>query len=78
MDNQVQRGVGRSIRPGRPVPATVLIAEMGSGALLLQGWRIGPNAYLTAEDALPLRRALEAAFGSDRSDPAVGWDKAKL
>jgi len=61
-----RRDIGRSIRPGVPVPATVLVADMGDGALLLQGWRAGPSAYLTAEDAAPLRQVLETAFGSEQ------------
>jgi len=61
-----QLGIGRSIRPGVPVPATVLVADMGDGALLLQGWRAGPSAYLTAEDAAPLRQVLETAFGGEQ------------
>jgi len=60
-----QSGIRRSIRPGAPVPATLLVANMGDGALLLQGWRAGPSAYLTAEDARPLRQALGDAFGSE-------------
>ncbi len=59
------RGVSRSIRPGVPAPATVLIVEMGGGALLLQGWRDGPSAYVSAEDAGPLRQALAAAYDSE-------------
>ena len=58
-------GIERSIRPGVARPATVLVADMGGGALLLQGWRAGPSAYLTAEDAVPLRQVLETAFGSE-------------
>lgn len=57
--------IERSIRPGTPVPVTLLVADMGDGALLLQGWRTGPSAYLTPDDALPVRQALAAAFGSD-------------
>ncbi|MGH3794594.1 MAG: hypothetical protein ACRDSP_06860 [Pseudonocardiaceae bacterium] len=59
------RSVSRSIRPEVPAPTTVLIVEMGSGALLLQGWRDGPSAYVSAEDAGPLRQALAAAYGSE-------------
>lgn len=59
-----------SIRPGSGVPATVLVADMGDGALLLHGWRGGPSAYLTAADAAPLRRALEAAFGDPPARPS--------
>jgi hypothetical protein len=60
-----QRGIGRSIRPGVPVPATVLVCKMGDGALFLQGWRNGPNAYVCVEDAGQLRQALAVAFGSE-------------
>ncbi|MGH4022285.1 MAG: hypothetical protein ACRDT0_24230 [Pseudonocardiaceae bacterium] len=58
-------GIERSIRPGVACSATVLVADMGDGALLLQGWRAGPSAYLIAEDAVPLRQVLETAFGSE-------------
>jgi hypothetical protein len=34
-----QCGIGRSIRPGTAVPATVLVADMGDGSLFLQGQR---------------------------------------
>lgn len=60
-----QGGIGYCIRPGAAVPPTVLVADMSNGALLLQGWRVGPNAYVCAADAGPLREALAAAFGSD-------------
>lgn len=67
------RGIGRSIRPGTAVPATVLISDMGNGALYLEGYRAGPSAYLTAEDAVGLRQELAKAFGSgavpSRDDP---------
>ncbi|MCA1676366.1 MAG: hypothetical protein LC799_30715 [Actinobacteria bacterium] len=49
------------------MPATVLVADMGDGALLLQGWRDGPSAYLTADDAGSLRHALAVAFGTGQS-----------
>ncbi len=55
---------GYCIRPGAAVPPTVLVAEIGDGALLLQGWQVGPNAHVCAADAGPLREALAAAFGS--------------
>ncbi|MGH3545530.1 MAG: hypothetical protein ACRDPW_06355 [Mycobacteriales bacterium] len=58
-------GIGRSIRPGTVVPPTVLVSNMGSGALYLGGWQQGPSAYLTPEDATPLRRELARAFGSE-------------
>lgn len=62
------RGLSRSIRPGVPAPATVLIVEMGGGSLLLQGWRDGPSAYVSAEDAVALRQALAATYGSECGD----------
>lgn len=58
-------GIGRSIRPGIAVPATVLVVDMGGEALYLAGWRQGPSAYLTPQDAAPLRRELARAFGSE-------------
>ena len=61
-------GIGYCVRPGAAVPATVLVVDMGDGALLLQGWRTGPSAYVCAADTGPLRRALAAAFGSGPSD----------
>ncbi len=67
-NQHVESGIGRSIRPGVPVPTTLLVADMGDGALFLQGWPAGPSAYLTAEDARPLRQALGNAFGSEPVD----------
>jgi len=68
----VQWGVRRSIRPGTPVPATLLVAEMSDGSLVLYGWGDGPSAYLMVEDAGPLRRELAAAFGcTDAPAPGV-------
>ncbi len=65
-DKYVQGSSGRSsIRPGVPLPETVLVTHMGDGELLVQTWPDGPGAYLCAEDAGPLRQALEAAFGTD-------------
>jgi hypothetical protein len=70
-----QLGIGRSIRPGTAVPPTVLISDMGSGAVYLEGWRAGPSVYLSAEDAVGLRQELASAFGAEdlppRADP--GW-----
>jgi hypothetical protein len=34
-DQQVLGGIGHSIRPGLPTPATVLAADMGDGSLFL-------------------------------------------
>lgn len=67
------RRIEHSIRPDTAVPSTVLVAEMGDGALYLASWRIGPSAYLTAQDSLGLSQELARAFGSDtvapRDDP---------
>ncbi|MGH3828451.1 MAG: hypothetical protein ACRDQX_14970 [Pseudonocardiaceae bacterium] len=66
-------GIGYCIRPGTAVPPTVLVANMDGGALFLQGWRVGPSAYVCAADSAPLREALAAAFGSGppRADQPV-------
>lgn len=63
------KGIRHSIRPGVAAPETVLVVDMGDGALFLQGWRHGPTAYVCAEDAKPLRRMLAVAFG-DAEEPA--------
>ncbi|MGH4024162.1 MAG: hypothetical protein ACRDRV_06205 [Pseudonocardiaceae bacterium] len=65
-------GIGYCIRPGAAVPATVLVVDMGDGALLLQGWRMGPSAYVCPTDTGPLRSALAAAFGSTPTDTGTG------
>lgn len=56
--------LSRSIRPGVPLPDTLLVAQMCDGGLLLQGWRDGPSAYVISQDTGPLRQALATAFGS--------------
>lgn len=61
---QTLSDIGRGIRPGAAVPSTVLVAGVGDGSLLLKGWRDGPSVYLSAADAVPLRRELARAFGS--------------
>lgn len=43
-------------------PSTMLITELDSGALVLQGRPDGPRAYLSPADAAPLKRELAAAF----------------
>jgi hypothetical protein len=55
-------GVGRSIGPGTAVPSTVLMTELGTGTLILQGRPDGPRVRLSQADAVPLRRELTAAF----------------
>lgn len=61
----VRLGIGHSIRPGTVVPPAVLVSSMGSGALYLSGWQQEQSAYLTPEDAMPLRRELARAFGGE-------------
>jgi hypothetical protein len=63
---QPQLSTGHSIQPGTAVPPTVLVANMGTGSLFLQGWQGGPSAYLTSSNAIPLPRELAAAFGSTK------------
>lgn len=70
-----QLSIGRSLRPGTGVPPRVLVADMGDGSLLLQGWRDGPSAHLNPADAVPLRRELAAAFGS--TELAVRGDRGE-
>ncbi len=67
----VAGGPDHSIRPGVPIPATLLVAQMGDGALFLQGWRDGATAYVIPEDAGPLRHALATAFGSAGCDTTI-------
>jgi hypothetical protein len=52
-----------SVRPGVARPFTVLVAEMATGAFLVQGYPTGVAAYISAEDGRALRDALDAAFG---------------
>jgi hypothetical protein len=60
--DQLQRGVGRSIRPRTTVPPTVLMTELDTGTLILQGRPDGPRVHLCPAEAVPLRRELAAAF----------------
>jgi hypothetical protein len=72
-----QLGIGRSIRPGTAAPTTVLVADMGDGSLLLEGWREGPSAYLCPTDAAPLRHELAKAFGSTDLTPGSSEGEAR-
>lgn len=64
-DSNGMGGIGHSICPGAPVPATVLVVVMSDGSYLLVGYPQGePSAYVIAEDAVTLRQALGTAFGS--------------
>ncbi|MGH4006598.1 MAG: hypothetical protein ACRDTH_00235 [Pseudonocardiaceae bacterium] len=71
-----QRNIRRSIRPGTAVPPTVLVADMGDGSLLLEGWRDGPSAYLSPAEAVPLRRELARTFGSPDLTPSSSKGEA--
>jgi hypothetical protein len=71
-----QDDIQRSIRPGTGTPPTVLVADMGNGALFVEGWRDGPSAYLSPSDALPLRRVLAMVFGSTVLPPSSEPDEA--
>ncbi len=65
-------GIDHSISPGVPCPDTVLAVVMSDGSYLLVGYpQNGPAAFVTRDDAGPLRRALQGAFGSP-TDDAVG------
>jgi hypothetical protein len=54
------------VRPGVPVPATLLVVHMGTGAFLLTACPQdrGATAYLRAEDAMLLSYAMADAFGA--------------
>ena len=59
-------GIEHSIRPEVPCPEIVLVAVMTDGSYLLMAYpQKEPAAFVTAQDALRLRRKLAAAFGSD-------------
>jgi hypothetical protein len=74
---QTSSGTGRSIRPGTAVPRSVLVSDMGEGSLLLEAWREGPSAYRRPADAVPLRRALAAAFSSPDLTPSGNQGRAR-
>lgn len=74
---QAPSDTGRSIRPGTAVPRSVLVSDMGDGSLLLEGWRDGPNAYLSPADAVPFKRQLAAAFGSPHLTPSSNQGRAR-
>lgn len=75
-DQPLQPHIARSLRPRTAVPPTLLIADMGDGSVLLQGWREGPSAYLCPADAAPLKRELAAAFGSTELTPCTDEGEA--
>lgn len=43
----VQRGIVRSVRPSVPVPAIVLVCQMGHGALFLHGVHLVSSPMVT-------------------------------
>ena len=47
---------------GTAMPPTVLVTEMDTGALVVQGRPDGPRVYLTPVEAVALRRELATAF----------------
>ncbi|MCA1672527.1 MAG: hypothetical protein LC799_10100 [Actinobacteria bacterium] len=66
-DGNGMGGLDHSIRPGTPVPATMLVVAMNDGSYLLVGHPQGePACYVIAEDAVPLRQVLATAFGSEQ------------
>ncbi|HET9257978.1 MAG TPA: hypothetical protein VFO16_22635, partial [Pseudonocardiaceae bacterium] len=63
-EKKPHQGIGYSINPGVPCPQTVLVAVMSSGGYLFIGRTPDmPAAFVAAQDAGPLRHALQAAFG---------------
>lgn len=52
----------RGILSGRTMPPTILVTQLDTGALVIQGRPDGPHAYLHPDDAVPLKRELAAAF----------------
>jgi hypothetical protein len=74
---QTSSGTGHSIRPATAMPRSVLVSDMGEGSLLLKAWREGPSAYLSPADAVPLSRALAAAFSSPDLTPSGNQGRAR-
>lgn len=66
------RGIGRSLRAGIAIPPTVLVTQLDTGELVLQGRPDGPRAYLSPADAMPLKQELAAAF--ERTEQVVQID----
>lgn len=65
-------------RQPRPiVPPTVLVTELDSGALVLQGRPDGPRVYLSPTDAVSLKREVAAAFGNSHLT-AANDDQAQV
>ncbi|MGH3669105.1 MAG: hypothetical protein ACRDSH_00495 [Pseudonocardiaceae bacterium] len=73
MNARVHReGVGRpqhGVLSGKTMSPTVLVTELDTGALVIQGRPDGPRAYLHPDDAVPLKQELAAAF--ERAEKVV-------
>jgi hypothetical protein len=65
-DGQV---LGDGIRPSTALPPTLLVTELDTGELVVQGRPAGPRVRLSPDDALPLRWELAAAF--ERAEQVV-------
>lgn len=76
--DQLQRSVGRSVRPGTTVPSTVLITELDNGTLIAQGRPDGPRLHRSPADAMPLRRELAAAFGRTKPGQVLATEALAL
>lgn len=71
-DRREPSGIDHSINPGVLCPDNVLVVVMSDGSYLLVGYpQNGPAAFVTRDDAGPLRQALQGAFGNP-TDDAVG------
>lgn len=69
------RGIGRSLRAGIAIPPTVLVTQLDTGELVLQGRPDGPRAYLSPADAMPLKQQLAAAF--ERAEQVAQRDQGE-
>lgn len=71
-------GVEYSISPDVPCPKTVLVAVMTDGSYLLMAYpQREPAAFVTRDDAGPLRQALVEAFWSPSGEAATGNGNGK-
>jgi hypothetical protein len=62
-------------KPETVLPPTVFVSSLGDGALFLKGWPVGQHIYLNPDEALPVWRALKAAFAPEPDLPRdnPGW-----
>lgn len=63
-DELTQLIIGPIMPPSMALLPTVLVTELDSGELVIQGRPDGPRVYLSPDDAVPLKRELARAFGS--------------